>query len=68
LPFNASAGILDRLFAPQARRPTTAPSPGRHTLVVRATDGRGSLQTSVEQEPSPDGAAGLHEITVTVEA
>jgi DMSO/TMAO reductase YedYZ molybdopterin-dependent catalytic subunit len=44
------------------------PTPGRHTLVVRATDGTGSLQTSVEQEPSPDGATGLHEITVTVSA
>jgi DMSO/TMAO reductase YedYZ molybdopterin-dependent catalytic subunit len=44
------------------------PAPGRHTLVVRATDGSDSLQTSVEQEPSPDGATGLHEITVTVEA
>jgi DMSO/TMAO reductase YedYZ molybdopterin-dependent catalytic subunit len=42
------------------------PAPGRHTLVVRATDGTGALQTSVEQEPSPDGATGLHEITVTV--
>jgi DMSO/TMAO reductase YedYZ molybdopterin-dependent catalytic subunit len=46
----------------------TAPAPGQHTLVVRATDGTGSLQTSVEQEPSPDGATGLHEITVTVVA
>src|SRR5215510_10605924 len=44
------------------------PFPGRHTLLVRATDGSGSLQTSVEQEPSPDGATGLHEITVTVAA
>jgi hypothetical protein len=43
-------------------------SPGRHTLIVRATDGFGSLQTSVEQEPAPDGASGLHEITVTVAA
>src|SRR5262245_178536 len=46
----------------------TVPAPGRHTLVVRATDGTGSLQTSVEQEPAPDGATGLHEITVTVAA
>jgi DMSO/TMAO reductase YedYZ molybdopterin-dependent catalytic subunit len=45
----------------------TVPRPGRHTLVVRATDGSGSVQTSMEQEPSPDGASGLHEITVTVE-
>ena len=46
----------------------TVPAPGRYTLVVRATDGSGSLQTSVEQEAAPDGASGLHEITVTVAA
>ncbi len=42
--------------------------PGRYTLAVRAVDGLGGVQTSVEQEPAPDGAAGLHQITVTVEA
>jgi len=46
----------------------TVPAPGRYTLLVRATDGTGSLQMSTEQEPSPDGASGLHEITVTVAA
>lgn len=46
----------------------TAPAPGRHTLVVRATDGTGSLQTAVEQDAAPDGASGLHEITLTVAA
>ena len=46
----------------------TVPAPGRHTLVVRATDGTGSLQTAVEQDAAPDGASGLHEITVTVAA
>lgn len=40
--------------------------PGRHTLLVRATDGTGKVQTSVEQDPAPDGATGLHEVTVTV--
>ncbi len=40
--------------------------PGRYMLLVRATDGTGKLQTSVEQDPAPDGAAGLHEVTVTV--
>jgi DMSO/TMAO reductase YedYZ molybdopterin-dependent catalytic subunit len=44
------------------------PKPGRHTLVVRTTDGTGTLQTSIEQDPAPDGATGLHEITITVEA
>ncbi|MDP3089338.1 MAG: molybdopterin-dependent oxidoreductase [Nitrospira sp.] len=42
-------------------------NPGRHTLLVRAIDGTGKVQSSVEQDPAPDGAAGLHEITVTVE-
>jgi DMSO/TMAO reductase YedYZ molybdopterin-dependent catalytic subunit len=46
----------------------TVPGPGRHQLVVRATDGTGQLQTSIEQDPAPDGASGLHEITVNVEA
>jgi DMSO/TMAO reductase YedYZ molybdopterin-dependent catalytic subunit len=44
------------------------PPPGRHALVVRATDGTGRRQPSEEQAPFPDGAAGLHEITVTVQA
>jgi DMSO/TMAO reductase YedYZ molybdopterin-dependent catalytic subunit len=42
------------------------PAPGRYTLLVRATDGTGKIQTSIEQDPAPDGASGLHEITVTV--
>ena len=46
----------------------TVPAPGRYTLLVRATDGTRSVQTSTEQDPSPDGASGLHEITVTVGA
>ncbi len=44
------------------------PSPGRYSLVVRATDGTGRIQSSEEQAPFPDGAAGLYEITVTVRA
>jgi DMSO/TMAO reductase YedYZ molybdopterin-dependent catalytic subunit len=45
----------------------TVPKPGRYTLFARATDGTGTLQTSIEKDPAPDGATGLHEITVTVE-
>ncbi len=44
------------------------PPPGRYSLVVRATDGTGRIQSSEEQAPFPDGAAGLHEITVSVVA
>jgi DMSO/TMAO reductase YedYZ molybdopterin-dependent catalytic subunit len=43
------------------------PRAGRHQLIVRATDDTGKRQTSIEQDPAPDGASGLHEITVTVE-
>ncbi len=41
---------------------------GYHELTVRATDGSGTLQTDFEQGPAPDGASGLHRITVKVEA
>jgi DMSO/TMAO reductase YedYZ molybdopterin-dependent catalytic subunit len=42
-------------------------NPGRHTLIVRATDGTGLVQISDKQDPAPDGASGLHEVTFTVE-
>lgn len=44
-----------------------APAPGRYQVIVRATDGTGRLQTSIEQDPAPDGATGLHEISVVLE-
>ena len=44
------------------------PKPGRYSLAVRATDGRGRLQLLEEQAAFPDGAVGLHEITITVQA
>jgi DMSO/TMAO reductase YedYZ molybdopterin-dependent catalytic subunit len=44
----------------------TVPSPGRYSIMVRATDGTGRLQSSHEQEPFPDGATGIQEISVTV--
>lgn len=40
---------------------------GRYQLIVRATDGTGRLQTSIEQDPAPDGATGLHEMSVVLE-
>jgi DMSO/TMAO reductase YedYZ molybdopterin-dependent catalytic subunit len=46
----------------------TLPGPGRYALQVRATDGAGRLQITEEQAAFPDGAVGLHEITVTVQA
>ncbi len=43
-----------------------ASRPGHYTLKARATDRTGFVQTSDEREPAPDGATGLHEVTVTV--
>jgi DMSO/TMAO reductase YedYZ molybdopterin-dependent catalytic subunit len=43
------------------------PQAGSYTLAVRATDGTGALQSSTEQDAAPDGASGIHEITVTIE-
>ncbi|MFG2616308.1 molybdopterin-dependent oxidoreductase [Streptomyces sp. NPDC048507] len=42
--------------------------PGPHTLEVRATDGAGQVQTSVRTGTVPDGATGLHSVTVDVRA
>ena len=39
---------------------------GRHTLVVRATDGTGETQTEERANVFPDGAAGWHTVVVTV--
>jgi hypothetical protein len=40
--------------------------PGRHRLQVRATDNAGAVQTEAIAPPAPDGATGLHTITVAV--
>ncbi|MEU6930921.1 molybdopterin-dependent oxidoreductase [Streptomyces sp. NPDC046374] len=42
--------------------------PGRHTLTARATDGTGAVQTEQRAGTMPDGATGLHSVTVTVAA
>jgi hypothetical protein len=39
---------------------------GPHTITVRATDGDGAVQTSVQAPPFPSGATGWHQIPVTV--
>ncbi|MFC4065546.1 molybdopterin-dependent oxidoreductase [Actinoplanes subglobosus] len=41
-------------------------SAGRHTLRVRATDLDGVTQTPQEAPPAPDGATGLHQVTLDV--
>jgi len=42
------------------------PTPGTYTLLVRATDGTGTRQTSAHASPLPDGASGWHRIVVGV--
>ncbi|RKT08022.1 DMSO/TMAO reductase YedYZ molybdopterin-dependent catalytic subunit [Streptomyces sp. 3211.6] len=43
-------------------------APGEHTLEVRATDGRGEVQTQERRGTLPDGATGWHSVTVSVHA
>ncbi|HEV2060258.1 MAG TPA: hypothetical protein VGR11_12945, partial [Solirubrobacteraceae bacterium] len=42
------------------------PTPGRHVIAVRATDGLGEVQTDERTPVAPDGAAGRHSIEVVV--
>lgn len=44
------------------------PPAGRYTMAVRAMDKRGISQEAAAREVFPDGASGLHEVTVTVAA
>ncbi|MDH6237648.1 molybdopterin-dependent oxidoreductase [Cryobacterium sp. CG_9.6] len=39
---------------------------GAHSITVRATDAEGLVQTSVTRAVAPDGATGLHEVSVNV--
>jgi len=39
---------------------------GSHSVTVRATDADGLVQTSVTRGVAPDGATGLHQVTVNV--
>jgi DMSO/TMAO reductase YedYZ molybdopterin-dependent catalytic subunit len=48
----------------QWRLPWT-PTPGGHTLRVRATDRNGTVQTADRATPFPSGATGQHTISVT---
>ncbi len=44
--------------------PWTPPAPGSYTLVVRAIEKNGTIQTSEERPPLPDGASGWHKVQV----
>ena len=41
-------------------------TPGRHTIMVRATDGDGVVQEETRSRPAPDGARGWHTVSVDV--
>jgi hypothetical protein len=41
-------------------------APGTYKLMVRATDGKGNVQTSKRAEPYPNGATGYHTVTYKV--
>ncbi len=43
-----------------------AADPGRHEIMVRATDGAGAVQAEQPSPPAPDGARGWHTISVNV--
>ena len=42
--------------------------PGEYTLVVRATDGAGTVQTARRTDPFPVGATGYHQVRIRVSA
>lgn len=44
----------------------TPPGTGRHTLLVRATDGEGQTQTGTRRPALPSGATGYHSIELEV--
>lgn len=44
---------------------TWKPTPGDHTVQCRATDGSGYVQTEETQDVIPDGATGLHTISIS---
>jgi DMSO/TMAO reductase YedYZ molybdopterin-dependent catalytic subunit len=48
-------------------RAEIAATPGPHEITVRATDGRGVLQSASASQPFPEGATGLHHFAVNVD-
>ena len=42
------------------------PTPGRYDIQLRATDGKGGLQTAQRQRSYPDGASGYDQMAVTI--
>jgi DMSO/TMAO reductase YedYZ molybdopterin-dependent catalytic subunit len=44
----------------------TPPGPGTATILARATDGKGDVQTPVDRQPYPDGATGYDTVSFNV--
>jgi len=44
------------------------PAEGRYSVIVRATDGTGKVQTQQLRKPFPSGSTGYHTVDITVEA
>ncbi len=61
---DASAAPLGPLTWVRFRAQTTAPAAGRSALVVRATDGQGTLQVEEPTPPLPAGATGWQHVEV----
>lgn len=49
------------------QKPWTPAQPGKHRLLVRATDGRGVTQTAQHAPPDPDGSSGHHSKVISSE-
>lgn len=61
---DTAAAPLGPLTWVRFRARVTAPSPGRASLVVRATDGRGTLQVEEPTPPLPAGSTGWQRVEV----
>jgi len=44
------------------------PAEGRYSIIVRATDKTGKVQSTEHQNPFPSGSTGYHKVDITVEA
>lgn len=64
MPADLSEPLSSKAWVQWRARP--ALSAGERLLTVRVTDGTGAIQTEERRSPRPDGATGLHRITVTV--
>jgi len=60
----AEGGPISDLSWVRWRTEVQPSSPGRVTLLARATDDRGNVQDATPRSPLPSGATGLHRVIV----